>query len=395
MACFATFAPDAAQALRAISLEDPLIAVRKMREVFGAGVSLDGLEARLSADPAWGGRFARELLPGLRRAVVDFLEAGRPVPASMTPGAAARRALPRADSPGLLGLMLLGGLEADRPDAPFVDAWRLWASPHPQEQAKLQCLLETFRPGLGWDGDLVIERRVGAPRPSEMWSADTSPLMPMDVIEAGVIDDADGFLQADFANAFLGGGVLTGGCVQEEIRFAVCPELCLGLLVSPRMRDDEAIVLRGAARLATTRGYAYGLRHLGPHEPRPGESHPGVLAIDALRFDRGDPKAQWTSAACLRELGKLEAGLAPGDTPFATGNWGCGVFGGDPRLKALLQWLAASARGVPVRYYTFGDRRVAGLEAAVLRARARTVGELWSALVEALPYGGEGLLDRI
>lgn len=26
----------------------------------------------------------------------------------------------------------------------------------------------------------------------------------------------------------------------------------------------------------------------------------------------------------------------------ATGNWGCGAFGGDPELKAIVQWLAAS-----------------------------------------------------
>jgi hypothetical protein len=28
-----------------------------------------------------------------------------------------------------------------------------------------------------------------------------------------------------------------------------------------------------------------------------------------------------------------------------TGNWGCGAFGGDPELKFLLQWLAASQAG--------------------------------------------------
>ena len=27
---------------------------------------------------------------------------------------------------------------------------------------------------------------------------------------------------------------------------------------------------------------------------------------------------------------------------IATGNWGCGAFGGDPELKAIIQWLAAS-----------------------------------------------------
>lgn len=26
----------------------------------------------------------------------------------------------------------------------------------------------------------------------------------------------------------------------------------------------------------------------------------------------------------------------------ATGNWGCGAFGGDPEVKTIIQWLAAS-----------------------------------------------------
>ena len=32
-------------------------------------------------------------------------------------------------------------------------------------------------------------------------------------------------LQVDFANKFVGGGVLGDGCVQEEIRFLINPEL--------------------------------------------------------------------------------------------------------------------------------------------------------------------------
>lgn len=27
---------------------------------------------------------------------------------------------------------------------------------------------------------------------------------------------------------------------------------------------------------------------------------------------------------------------------IATGNWGCGAFGGDPEVKTIIQWLAAS-----------------------------------------------------
>lgn len=45
--------------------------------------------------------------------------------------------------------------------------------------------------------------------------------------------------------------------------------------------------------------------------------------------------------------------------PIATGNWGCGVFRGDPELKAVIQWVAASAAGSPVVvYHTFGDQRM-------------------------------------
>ena len=48
------------------------------------------------------------------------------------------------------------------------------------------------------------------------------------------------------------------------------------------------------------------------------------------------------------------------DRPLATGNWGCGAFRGDPELKAVLQWVAASVAGCPaVVYHTFGDKRVA------------------------------------
>lgn len=33
---------------------------------------------------------------------------------------------------------------------------------------------------------------------------------------------------------------------------------------------------------------------------------------------------------------------ADGNVGVATGNWGCGAFGGDVELKSIIQWLAAS-----------------------------------------------------
>jgi len=42
----------------------------------------------------------------------------------------------------------------------------------------------------------------------------------------------------------------------------------------------------------------------------------------------------------------------------ATGNWGCGIFNGDPRLKSLIQLMAAAVTGRDVAYFTFGDERL-------------------------------------
>jgi hypothetical protein len=48
---------------------------------------------------------------------------------------------------------------------------------------------------------------------------------------------------------------------------------------------------------------------------------------------------------------------------IATGNWGCGVFGGNLELKSLLQWLAASQAGRPyMLYFSFQDPRAKRLQ---------------------------------
>jgi hypothetical protein len=74
--------------------------------------------------------------------------------------------------------------------------------------------------------------------------------------------------QADFANAFIGGGVLTSGCVQEEIRFAVCPELVPSVLLCQKMAPDEAIVLIGGEQFSAPQGYAGSFKWGGAFEVR-------------------------------------------------------------------------------------------------------------------------------
>eukprot|EP00658_Telonema_sp_P-2_P074782 TRINITY_DN64072_c0_g1_i1.p2 TRINITY_DN64072_c0_g1~~TRINITY_DN64072_c0_g1_i1.p2 ORF type:complete len:112 (+),score=30.77 TRINITY_DN64072_c0_g1_i1:94-429(+) len=60
-----------------------------------------------------------------------------------------------------------------------------------------------------------------------------------------LIEKADGLMQADFANACLGGGVLGRGCVQEEIRFVVCPDMFVARLVCENLAPTEAILING------------------------------------------------------------------------------------------------------------------------------------------------------
>lgn len=55
-------------------------------------------------------------------------------------------------------------------------------------------------------------------------------------------------LQVDFANRYLGGGVLGMGAVQEEIRFLICPEMIVCRLFTECLEKNESIIMRGETR---------------------------------------------------------------------------------------------------------------------------------------------------
>ncbi|MCW5808035.1 MAG: hypothetical protein KIT31_37130, partial [Deltaproteobacteria bacterium] len=315
-------------------------------------------------------------------------------------------ALPRAQAAACVARILMGDLPRREGAMCDVDGGPLLASTAPQELAKLRCILQYFDriADEAPRGTLEIRRLAGAPH---AWDGDESPLQPLEVRASGAIEDADGCVQIDFANAYLGGGVLSGGCVQEEIRFAVSPELLAGLAVSPRMGPHEAIVLHGAERFATTRGYAGSLRYGGDfRDPcacaADGTPDVTVCAIDAIDYRRAGKASQYSESSIRRELDKARIGFtrdghggAPRDV--ASGNWGCGVFLGDPAQKAVIQWLAASAEGRALRYYTFGDARVGDLAAFARRAAGRlgTVGAVARRLLGNPGIAGIALYEHL
>lgn len=117
-----------------------------------------------------------------------------------------------------------------------------------------------------------------------------------------------------------------------------------------------------------------------------------IVAIDAIPFSYGGTDSQYFKGNILRELNKAFCGFSfetPNDkldgrlAPLATGNWGCGAFGGDKEIKTLIQWMAASQVGRSTRYYTFNDKQLGDRQrelVKVLLEHKLTVGQLYAIL---------------
>jgi len=169
-------------------------------------------------------------------------------------------------------------------------------------------------------------------------------------------------MQVDFANKFVGGGVVDEGCVQEEIRFVICPELIVSRLITEELDANESLLVTGCERFSNYTGYGRTTRWQSDHRDGNrrdswGRLNTQIVAIDARVFR--SLSSQLLEHSLLRELNKAYCGFrGDNDTccAVATGNWGCGAFGGDVRLKALLQIMAAAEAKRPVCYFTFGDR---------------------------------------
>lgn len=297
-----------------------------------------------------------------------------------------------------------------------------WDDRAEQKLQKLRCFVAYFEAVVRDPpvGTVTVIRHCQQSFPE--WAGETSTFPPLTVSVDGKIEDLPGHSHVDFANKYLGGGVLGRGAVQEEILFAICPELVVSCLLCEVLRSAEAVVIKGAVRYSNYQGYASDFKWAGPHAPSLAPSEPDgesetaaaaatadaaaadapradsappqpssaerpsgpaqpptppkplprdslrraetqVLAIDALKIDKWD--AQYRERSVLRELNKAFAGfgsphgphpdLGIAPLPIATGNWGCGAFGGEKHLKAVLQLMACAVAGRPCVYCTFGD----------------------------------------
>lgn len=168
------------------------------------------------------------------------------------------------------------------------------------------------------------------------------------------------------------------------------------------MNKHEAILITGAERFSCYSGYGGGFTYAGPYtDPNPvdpvnNRCSVSIVAIDAIpaAWLPGGASYQFKDEAILRETCKAYCGFSfsdiPSDegqklSPVATGNWGCGAFGGNKRLKTLIQWMSTSQAGRTLHYYTFSDKGLSEkqeiMKACLLESKV-TVGQLFSFLVD-------------
>ncbi|CAB4319302.1 unnamed protein product [Prunus armeniaca] len=345
----------------------------------------------------------------------------------------------------------------------------LYDSYNEKQENKIRCIIHYFE-RISFHmpkGYVSFERKVlpqehgplsiSYPKAS-FWSNSAIPLCRFEVHSSGFIENqSSGALEVDFANKYIGGGALHKGCVQEEIRFMINPELIASMLFMPSMADNEAIEIIGAERFSNYTGYASSFRFSGDYvDKRDTDSlrrrKIRIIAIDALC---SPGMRQYKQKLLLRENNKAFcgffhqskyqqykrlfresgcSGIQPhsdvkdsndvysnnllshearitsvescggksvhkviidseeilsldneDDVGIATGNWGCGAFGGDPEVKTIIQWLAASQALRPfISYYTFGMKALKNLDQVTqwILSHEWTVGDLWNLLVE-------------
>lgn len=266
---------------------------------------------------------------------------------------------------------------------------------NPSLQEKLKCLMHYFQRVCSKvpEGVVTFSRNYVSPSHLPQWSKETARLPRLHVSSCGTIEDqGHGMLQMDFANKYIGGGVLGYGCVQEEIRFVICPELIVARLFTECLDDTESLIITGCERYSKYEGYADTFQWVSnSNDTTPvdsyGRRYCTLVAVDALYFRNAN--AQYSVSRINRELNKAYAGFSWGvsngcKAAIATGNWGCGAFRGDASLKALLQLMVAGKTKRDLAYFTFGDKELRDKLAEMhdfLNGYNINIGQLWNLIV--------------
>ena len=202
------------------------------------------------------------------------------------------------------------------------------------------------------------------------------------VVTAGSgVEPGEGEVQVVFSNKDIGYG---SSGTQEEAVFGMSPEMCIAILITQTLLDNEAILIKGPEIIGRYTGIGRELKFNGPWLETRDWSQRKLVAIDAMEFDIVDADEKWEveelkEVNLQRELNKcfcgfgflveenyrtavakttnsnnsaLTTNLAESTIPtIATGHWGCGAFGGHRQTKALIQLMAAFQANTNLVFY--------------------------------------------
>ena len=120
------------------------------------------------------------------------------------------------------------------------------------------------------------------------WINSKKSMLPFELVLEGTIESNSGenCLEVDFANRFVGGGVLRSGSVQEEIMFMTSPECIPSLLFFEALGEDEVVYIENAAKINLCVGYKQNFRFAGDFLENTKKKSPNVIvAMDAIPFN--------------------------------------------------------------------------------------------------------------
>jgi poly(ADP-ribose) glycohydrolase len=226
-------------------------------------------------------------------------------------------------------------------------------------------------------------------------------LCDIQIIDKGSLFDGDASYCVDFANMFIGGGALEGGCVQEEILFATHPEAVVSMFFMEVMSENDAIRIDNLIKFSDYEGYSHSFKFsksainkdtnletikkiniiaidaavffskkngIIDSEDIQRDIHKAFVGFNLIFYEREKPiepkndnekgKKAKKDKKIKKEKTKEEK-LEEDKNSISTGNWGCGAFNGDHELKFFEQWVSASFAGVQrLDYYTYGNKRM-------------------------------------